>query len=228
MTEPIKIREFLASARDWRVVSDGAVAFYRSESLAGSASFVSALADVPNFAEHQFGIDVRRDGVSVRVVTLREDMMGLTDRDLELAQRISETARAHGLSADPSQVQSLLIVPGAPHRRDVMPFWQAVMGYVPRPDSPDEDLIDPHDRGVALWFEEMEEARPGGLGAIHVAVWLGIDEAPARVEAALAAGGTLVRDDYAPAWWTLADKYGNEVDVATVAYRDEPPPEAQD
>jgi 4a-hydroxytetrahydrobiopterin dehydratase len=78
-----------------------------------------------------------------------------------------------------------------------------------------------------LWFEEMEEARPGGLGAIHVAVWLGIDEAPARVEAALAAGGTLVRDDYAPAWWTLADKYGNEVDVATVAYRDEPPPEAQ-
>lgn len=27
----------------------------------------------------------------------------------------------------------------------------------------------------------------------------------------------------APAWWTLADKYGNEIDVATVAYRDEPP-----
>jgi len=28
-----------------------------------------------------------------------------------------------------------------------------------------------------------------------------------------------------PPWWTLADKYGNEVDAATVAYRDEPPPE---
>lgn len=36
-----------------------------------------------------------------------------------------------------------------------------------------------------------------------------------------------MRDDYAPAWWTLADKYGNEIDVATVAYRDEPPPEGQ-
>jgi 4a-hydroxytetrahydrobiopterin dehydratase len=227
MTEPIKIPDFLANAPDWRVVSDGAVAFYSTGSLAASANFVSALAELPNLAEHQFGIDVRRDGVSIRVVTLREDMMGLTERDLELAQQISEMARAQGLTADPSQVQSVLIIPGAPNRNDVMPFWQAVMGYVPRPDSPDEDLIDPHDRGVALWFEEMEQARPGGLGAVHLAVWMGIDEAPARVEAALAAGGTLVRDDYAPAWWTLADKYGNEVDVATVAYRDEGPPPSE-
>jgi 4a-hydroxytetrahydrobiopterin dehydratase len=223
MTQPIKIPDFLANAPDWRVVSDGAVAFYPTESLATSARFVSALAEVPNLAEHQFGIDVRGDGVSIRVVTLREDMMGMTERDLELAQHISETARAHGLTADPAQIQSVLIIPGAPNRREVMPFWQAVMGYVPRPDSPEEDLIDPHDRGVALWFEEMEQARPGGLGAVHLAVWMGIDEAPARVEAALAAGGTLVRDDYAPAWWTLADKYGNEVDVATVAHRDEAP-----
>jgi 4a-hydroxytetrahydrobiopterin dehydratase len=223
MTQPIKIPDFLANAPDWRVVSDGAVAFYPTESLATSARFVSALAEVPNLAEHQFGIDVRGDGVSIRVVTLREDMMGLAERDLELAQHISETARVHGLTGDPSQVQSVIIIPGAPNRREVMPFWQAVMGYVPRPDSPEEDLIDPHDRGVALWFEEMEQARPGGLGAVHLAVWMGIDEAPARVEAALAAGGTLVRDDYAPAWWTLADKYGNEVDVATVAHRDEAP-----
>ena len=227
MTEPIKIPDFLANAPDWRVVSDGAVAYYPTQSLAASASFVKALAELPNLAEHQFGIDVRRDGVSIRVVTLRDDMMGLTKRDLELAGQISETARAQGLTADPSQVQSVLIIPGAPNRNDVMPFWRAVMGYVPRPDSPEEDLIDPHDRGVALWFEEMEQTRPGGLGAIHIAVWMGIDEAPARVEAALAAGGTLVRDDYAPAWWTLADKYGNEVDVATVAYRDEGPPPAE-
>jgi 4a-hydroxytetrahydrobiopterin dehydratase len=51
------------------------------------------------------------------------------------------------------------------------------------------------------------------------------EETQARVDAALAAGGHLVRDDYAPAWWTLADKYGNEIDVASIAYRDGPPPE---
>ena len=40
MTEPIKIPHFLANAPDWRVVSDGAVAYYPTESLAASAGFV--------------------------------------------------------------------------------------------------------------------------------------------------------------------------------------------
>ena len=65
----------------------------------------------------------------------------------------------------------------------------------------------------------MNEARPGGLGAIHVAVWLPFEEAEARVAAALAAGGHVVRDN-APSWWTLADEAGNEADVATTQGRD--------
>jgi len=38
--------------------------------------------------------------------------------------------------------------------------------------------------------------------------------------AALAAGGTLVSDRHAPAWWTLADAQGNKVDLATWQGRD--------
>lgn len=225
MTDAIKIKDFLAGAPDWRIVSDGAVAFFPTDSLAASVRLVDALASVPGLGEHNFGIDLRREGVTVRVVTLREDMMGMTQRDLDLARQVSDVARSLGLHAEPSLVQSLLIIPGAPNRPEIVPFWQAVLGYVRRPDSPDEDLIDPHDRGAAIWVEEMDEARSGGLGAIHLAVWLPIEEAQTRVDAALAAGGHLVRDDFAPAWWTLADRYGNEVDIATVAYRDEPPPE---
>jgi 4a-hydroxytetrahydrobiopterin dehydratase len=108
-----------------------------------------------------------------------------------------------------------------------MPVWQAVLGYVPRPDSPEEDLVDPADRGPALWFETMDEPRPDGGGAIHVAVWVPVEEAEARVAAALAAGGRLVRDDFAPAWWTLADAAGNEADVSTVMSRGEPPAGAE-
>jgi 4a-hydroxytetrahydrobiopterin dehydratase len=33
-------------------------------------------------------------------------------------------------------------------------------------------------------------------------------------------GGHLVSDEHAPAWWTLADAEGNEVDVATWMGRD--------
>jgi hypothetical protein len=29
----------------------------------------------------------------------------------------------------------------------------------------------------------------------------------------------MVRDEFAPAWWTLADAAGNEVDVSTIASR---------
>lgn len=220
MNDPIKMTKFLETARDWRIVSDGAVAFFPTDSLAQSVRFVAALSDIPGLGDHQYGIDLRRDGVTIRVVTLRDDVMGLTQRDLDLAQRISAVARDQGLKADPSVVQSILIVPGAPNRPEVMPFWRAVLGYIPRPDSPEEDLVDPHDRGPALWLEEMEEPRADGMGAIHLAVWLPIEQAQVRVDAALAAGGHLVRDNFAPAWWTLADAYGNEVDVATISHRD--------
>ena len=225
----IKLSEFLEAegAQDWRILSEGAAAFFRTGSLEISASFVSRLAAIPGLGEHQFGIDIRAEGVTVRVVTLRDDYMGMTRRDLDLARQVSAVARDMGLESDTTVLQSVLVIPGAPNRPEVMPFWRAVMGYVPRPDSPDEDLVDPHDRGIPLWFEEMEEARPGNLGAIHLAVWLPYEQARSRVDAALAAGGRLVRDYSAPAWWTLADAYGNEVDVATIKYRDEPPPTGQ-
>jgi 4a-hydroxytetrahydrobiopterin dehydratase len=66
----------------------------------------------------------------------------------------------------------------------------------------------------------MDQPRPGDGGAIHVAVWLPLEQAEARVAAALEAGGHVVRDDFAPAWWTLADQFGNEVDVATALPRE--------
>jgi 4a-hydroxytetrahydrobiopterin dehydratase len=225
MTDQITMGRFLEGAPDWRIVSDGACAFFETSSLAQSAAFVDALASIPNLSGHQYGIDLRQAGITVRVVTLRDDFMGMTDRDLNLARRISAVAAEQGLASDPSRIQSILIIPGAPDIKKVMPFWRAVMGYVPRPDSPDEDLIDPLDRGNAFWFEQMQEARPGNLGAVHLALWMPLEEAQKRIDAALAAGGHVVRDNYAPAWWTLADAYGNEVDVATIGDRAEPPPE---
>lgn len=63
------------------------------------------------------------------------------------------------------------------------------------------------------------EPRQGG-GAIHIAIWVPPEQAEVRVAAALAAGGHLVRDEFAPAWWTLADAEGNEADVATTLTRD--------
>ena len=65
----------------------------------------------------------------------------------------------------------------------------------------------------------MREPRGDGGGAIHIVVWVPYEEAEARIAAALAAGGRMVRDDFAPSWWTLADAAGNEIDVATTSSR---------
>ena len=157
----------------------------------------------------------------MKLITIADDYFGMSELDVQLAREISGRARDLGFAADPSSAAAPAPRPGrAGLASEVVPFWRAILGYEPRPDSPDEDLVDPHGRGPAFWFESMAEPRPDGGGAIHVAVWVPAEAAEARVQAALAAGGRIVRDDFAPSWWTLADAAGNEADVATVAGRD--------
>jgi 4a-hydroxytetrahydrobiopterin dehydratase len=220
--EPITVREFLETngLEDWRVTSDGALAFFRTASFAESVELVRAIGEAIIGGGNQPDIDIREDGVTARLITVHESLYGLTYADVDLARKISDAAREQGRSADTSVLQSVLVIPGAPNIAEVMPFWQAVLGYQRRPDSPDEDLIDPHNRGPAFWFEQMEQPRSHEGGAIHLAVWMPYEQAEARISAALAAGGHLVRDDFAPAWWTLADAAGNEADVATPKHRD--------
>ncbi len=206
MSDPIKIKEIYESegVESWRVISDGACAFYATTSLLASAGFVDAISKIEDIEKHPPRVDIRHDGVTVRFITKSAAGYGLSRDDLDLARRVERVASDQGLSADPTAIQSLLVIPGAPDRASIMPFWRAVLGYEPRIDSPDEDLVDPHDRDAAFWFEQMDEPRADGGGAIHVAVWVPREQAQARIDAALAAGGRLVRDDSAPSWWTLA------------------------
>lgn len=222
MINPITPSQFFAAegVEAWRLTSEGATAFFRTSSFAESARFVQVIGELPGVEEQHPGVDVRRDGVTVHIITVTDDYFGPSQHDVELARQISVAARELGLTADPSAVQSLLIIPGATDIAEVIPFWRAVLGYEPRRDSPAEDLVDPHDRGPAFWFEQMNEPRGDGGGAIHVAIWVPYEQAQARIAAALAAGGRMVRDDFAPSWWTLADAAGNEADIATVKGRD--------
>ena len=222
MNDGITPREFeeVEGLGDWRVVGDGGCAFFATGSFAQSARLVNAISELPGIEGHPPDVDVRPDGVTVRLLTATDNGYGMSRRDAELAGQISARARDLGLHADPSAVQSLLVIPGAPNIAEVVPFWRAVLGYQPRPDSPEADLVDPHRRGASFWFEGMREPRGDGGGAIHIAIWVPYEQAEARVAAALAAGGRMVRDDFAPSWWTLADAAGNEADIATAKDRD--------
>jgi len=222
MTDQISPKQFheAEGVEDWRVVGDGACAYFRTGSFARGARLVQAISELPGVDDHHPNVDLRHDGVTVRLITINDGYYGMSRRDIELARQISAVARELGLSADPSAVQSVLVIPGATVTAEVMPFWRAVLGYEPRRDSPDQDLVDPRSRGPSFWFERMREPRPDGGGAMHVAIWVPYEQAEARIAAALGAGGRMVRDEFAPSWWTLADAAGNEADIATTMGRD--------
>ncbi len=73
-------------------------------------------------------------------------------------------------------------------------------------------------RGVAA-FQQLDEPRPV-RNRIHFDITVAHDEAEGRITAALDAGGVLVSDAAARAFWILADADGNEICVCTWQDRD--------
>jgi len=211
MTERITARQFHESpgVEDWRVLFSGACAHFRSGSFAAGVALVDAIGSLADAADHHPDVDLRYRGVTVRLRT--HDVDGLSERDVGLARQISEAARRLGVPAAPADVQDVQIAIDALVGPDVVPFWRAVLGYR---QVGDEDLLDPRGRGPSLWFQHMDAPRPQ-RNRVHVDISVPHDQAEGRVAAALAAGGHLVSDEHAPAWWTLADAEGNEADLAT-------------
>jgi 4a-hydroxytetrahydrobiopterin dehydratase len=75
-------------------------------------------------------------------------------------------------------------------------------------------IHDPGGVGPGFWFQQMDEPRPQ-RNRIHLDVIVPEDEVDDRIEATLAAGGTLVSDAAARAFWILADPEGNEACLCT-------------
>ncbi|MFF4185363.1 VOC family protein [Streptomyces sp. NPDC001691] len=196
---------------DWRVVGEGACAYFRTASFAVGAQFVQAISELPGVGEEYPDIDMRQEGVLVRLITVTGDYYGLTERHVELARQVSAVARRLGIPADPSAVQTVQVTIDALEGPGVVAFWRALLGYQDRAGS-GEDLIDPRRRGAPFYFQQMDAPRPQ-RNRVHVDVWVPYDQAEARIAAALAAGGRLVNDADAPSNWVLADPEGNEACV---------------
>src|SRR5262245_56131909 len=96
--------------QDWRVLGDGATAFFRTASFAASARLVEAIAPLADQHGRPPDVDVRATGVTVRILTLTAEYAGLTTDDLELARSISAIAREQGAEADTDELQSLLVI----------------------------------------------------------------------------------------------------------------------
>ena len=77
MDDGISPSEFHAAdgTADWRVLGDGATAFFRTSSVAESARLVAAIGALPGVDEHVPDVDVRSTGVTVRLLTRRRRLV---------------------------------------------------------------------------------------------------------------------------------------------------------
>jgi 4a-hydroxytetrahydrobiopterin dehydratase len=220
------------TALGWRLV----LGDFRTEVLTGSlplAADVAARAAALPHAEGHLRMDVREDRVLLTLQTAAADWV--TPRDVELAQKTTALAEELRLTTRPAwdgtdetgtgragrPVQVLEIAVDVLDAAKVRPFWLAVLGYVDQPgqSGPLAGLIDPLGQGPAFWFQQMDKPRPE-RNRIHFDVSVPHDQAQQRIQDTIAAGGTLLSDAEAPAFWILADPEGNEVCICTWQGRD--------
>jgi 4a-hydroxytetrahydrobiopterin dehydratase len=204
MTVQITAGQFHAAdgVEDWRSLYHVVSSYFRTGSLTKGIGLVDEIGRLAGEAEQQYlNVDLRHAGVTVN--------LGL--RDVALARRISAAARELDIPAEPTAVQLINVTLDALVGADVLPFWQALLGYH---QIGDDYLFDPLRRGPGFGLQQMNAARPQ-RNRLHLDIAVPHDQADARIAAALAAGGHLVSDAHAPMWWVLADAEGNEACIAT-------------
>jgi 4a-hydroxytetrahydrobiopterin dehydratase len=209
----------------WRLVLREIRTDVRVTTLAEAARVASlAVAACGAAGQGHLRVDVRSNRAVLALCSAATARV--TREDLELAAKVSAALAGRGLATTPGgdgvhQVQLLEIAIDALDIPAVRPFWQAVTGYVDEPGEPSTaaGLVDPLGQGPAIWFQQMDAPRPQ-RNRIHLDVSVPHDDAEQRVAAAVAAGGTVLTGEYAPAYWVLADGEGNEACVTTWQGRD--------
>lgn len=191
---------------DWVVLHGGPTAVFRVGSHGEAAKLAAAIAAEVRLLPRTI-LTIAADRLTVR---LTRELWAIEEPHVEVARAISAVAREHGAPADRRAVQEVqLAVAARPDELDI-DFWRAVLGYDPL--APDNG-IDPLGQGSTVWMQDLDPEKPL-RHAMHVDVSVAREVAEERMAAALAAGGRLVSDAEAPAWWTLADRAGNKVDIA--------------
>lgn len=202
-------------AGDWRVMLTAAT-HYPTGSFLQGVQLVESVAALADGAGLPLMIDLRYTGVTVDSGKDQHEAAGFAD----LARAVQSAARDLGLVADPHQVRDLQIGIDALDIEPVKAFWRAALGYVDDPRPGLHDLYDPRRLNPPVFFQQLDAPREQ-RNRIHLDLFVAADQAQARVAAAVAAGGRIVRDADAPDWWTLADPEGNELDIAVSVGRAE-------
>jgi 4a-hydroxytetrahydrobiopterin dehydratase len=196
-----------AGLTDWRWMHGELHAHFASGDFATGLALVNRVGELAEAANHHPDVDLRYP--HVRVTLMSHDAGGVTTRDVDLARQVSAAAAELGIPAEPARLSVADFGLDTADQAAIEPFWRAVLG---EEDGSGDDL-------ELLWFQETEPHAPPRQ-RFHLDVIVPPEVAPGRIAAALAAGGTLVSDDHAPAFTVLADAEGNRACICTAAGRD--------
>lgn len=196
----------------WTLLAEGLQTRIRTPDYATGLRLVASIGAAAEELNHHPDLDLRYGHLDVRLSS--HDVGGVTTRDLTLARRINDLARQAGARLECDSVARLELALDSPDFAAVMPFWGAVLAMDPQTDrGAADELRDPSGVMPMMWFQESGAEEPRQRW--HPDVWVDPDQVQPRIDAALAAGGSLVSDAQAPSYWVLADPEGNRVCLCT-------------
>lgn len=198
----------------WAHLGNGLYTRVATPDFATGLALVNAIGAAAEQANHHPGVSLHSTHVDVALVG--HDTPGVTDHDVALARTITELATAAGLTVDGGSVSRINLALDTPATPDVLPFWRALLAYEDRPGAP--MVRDPAGRLPSVWFQPSGTDEPRQRW--HFDVWVDPAQVEPRIRACLAAGGRVVDDTQAPAFWVLADAEGNRSCLATWQGRD--------
>jgi 4a-hydroxytetrahydrobiopterin dehydratase len=201
---------------DWANLVGGLQTRIRTGDFATGLSVLNAIGAAAEEMNHHPDLDLRYSRIDVRLSS--HDAGGVTDRDVRLAHKIEDIAAAAGAELDRTRLTRLELGLDSPDGNLIAPFWAAVLNTEHLTGPGFNDVGDPTGVLPLIWFQPSGSDEPRQHW--HPDLWVEADQVQPRIDAALAAGGRLVTDEYAPRFWVLADAEDNRVCLCTWQDRD--------
>lgn len=200
-----------AGLEDWRKLAQALQARFLTGDFVTGLEFVTAVTEAAEVANHHPDVTLTYPFVDVKLIS--HDVSQVTQRDLDLAGRISEIARERRIRSEPAALSELELALDTADVAAAGPFWAALLTGSSDAVAGD-DVVDPNGRVPLLWFQHTE-AHETPRQRFHIDLWVPHDRAEERIAAAVAAGGRIVDDSEAPSFVVLADPEGNRACVCT-------------
>jgi len=216
-----------AGLADWRKLGQGLHARYTVGGFGAGARFVTAVAEAGEAVGHAPRVTIGDGHVDLKLISddaVHRDDQGkehivewVTQRDVDLARRITGIAAAQGAAADPASITTIELALDTARASTVAPVWAALLTGTTDAHGRGtigEDVRDATGRVPILWFQDTDEHETPRQ-RFHIDVWVAPEVADQRIAAAVAAGGVIVDDSEAPSFTVIADQDGNKACVCT-------------